>query len=151
MFPYGHSYETSEHHELLVTELYKSQEMFLQNITFHSRLKLEMLEVKVSPNWWIQHIESEQRQLFYVKNPNYRFIPSNFKLSLFADIASGTSVDWAFNEFSIPLGYTFEFIGLGYGFVLPPEHILRNCHETKDAIVAMVAKSRELGYMNVKP
>jgi len=65
-------------------------------------------------------------------------------------VASGTSVDWVFNEYNIPLAYTFEFIGLGYGFVLPPEHILRNCYETRDGILAMVAKARESGYMNVR-
>jgi len=65
-------------------------------------------------------------------------------------IASGITVDWAFNEYDIPIGYTFEFIGLGYGFVLPPEYILRNCYETRDGMIAMVAKARELGYMAVR-
>lgn len=83
-----------------------------------------------------------------IENASSVIITKNEKS--FADVASGTSVDWAFDEYDIPLGYTFEFIGLGYGFVLPPEHILRNCYETRDAIVAMVAKARELGYMNVK-
>lgn len=69
---------------------------------------------------------------------------------LFADIASGTSVDWAFNEFDIPIGYTFEFRGGIYGFVLPADQILPNCYETRDGIIAMVASARELGYMNVR-
>jgi len=66
-------------------------------------------------------------------------------------ISSGTSVDWAFNLFNIPLALTFEFLGLGYEFELPAEYILRNCYETRDGIIAMVARARELGYMNVRP
>lgn len=98
-----------------------------------------------------RYIVSEQQQPLYVTNFNFVLFKSSvLKSAVLTDIASGTSVDWAFNEYNIPLAYTFEFIGLGYGFVLPPEHILRNCYETRDAIVAMVAKSRELGYMSVR-
>lgn len=56
-----------------------------------------------------------------------------------------------FNEFNILLAFTFEFIGLGYGFGLAPEHILRNCYETRDGVIAMVSRARALGYMNVRP
>lgn len=66
------------------------------------------------------------------------------------DIASGTTVDWAFNAFDIPIGYTFEFRGGSYGFVLPADQILPNCYETRDGIIAMVGRARELGYMNVR-
>lgn len=111
-----------------------------------------MQEEKDLRNSITRSIESELLQPRYVKNYKLSFyVATSLQNKLFLDIASGTSVDWAFNEFNIPLAYTFEFIGLGYGFVLPPEHILRNCYETRDAIIAMVAKSRELGYMNFKP
>ncbi|XP_037038852.1 zinc carboxypeptidase-like [Bradysia coprophila] len=65
-------------------------------------------------------------------------------------VASGTSVDWAFNEFDIPIGYTFEFRGGSYGFVLPADQILPNCYETRDGIIAMVQRARALGYMDVR-
>ncbi|KAJ6625702.1 Zinc carboxypeptidase A 1 [Pseudolycoriella hygida] len=109
LFPYGHSYETTEYHDLLTEVGNAGAEGFAK-----------------------------------YNNTIYRVGPTSSTLY----IASGTSVDWAFNEFNIPLAYTFEFIGLGYGFVLPPEHILRNCYETRDAIIAMVARSRQLGFMS---
>ncbi|KAG4079633.1 hypothetical protein HA402_010413 [Bradysia odoriphaga] len=111
LFPYGHTYEPSNYHDLL-TEVGNAG-----GAGFANR-----------------------------NGTIYRVGPTSTTLY----IASGTSVDWAFDKYDIPLAYTFEFIGLGYGFVLPPEHILRNCYETRDAIVAMVAKARELDYMNVK-
>jgi len=35
------------------------------------------------------------------------------------------------------------------GFVLPPEQIIPNAEEVLDSLVALIAKSRELGYFEV--
>lgn len=67
---------------------------------------------------------------------------------LFSDIASGSSVDYAYNELGIKMGFTFEFRDQGkYGFVLPSIYILPNCQETVAAMIALVRKSKNLGYL----
>ncbi|KAJ6648921.1 Zinc carboxypeptidase A 1 [Pseudolycoriella hygida] len=74
----------------------------------------------------------------------YRYGPSSTVLYE----TSGTSVDWAYNEFGIRLAYTFEFRDRGnYGFVLPADQIIPNGLEIKDGIVAMVAESRVRGIL----
>lgn len=109
-----------------------------------------MLLVKDLQSTTIPNTLSELQQPHCVNEFHDSFDTSNQFRTFFTDIASGTSVDWAFNEFNIPLGYTFEFEGLGYGFVMPAQYILPNCYETRDALINMVAKARELGYMVVR-
>lgn len=86
----------------------------------------------------------------------------------FKDETSGTSVDFAYDEFGIKLAYTFEFRDRGnfcirihhwifewnclpsvgnYGFVLPAEQIIPNGLEILDGLVAMVAESRLRGLL----
>uniref|UniRef100_T1GQS9 Peptidase M14 domain-containing protein n=1 Tax=Megaselia scalaris TaxID=36166 RepID=T1GQS9_MEGSC len=63
-------------------------------------------------------------------------------------IASGSSVDYTYNELDIKIGYTFEFRDQGrYGFVLPSINILPNCQETVAAMIALVKKAQELSYL----
>lgn len=67
---------------------------------------------------------------------------------LLSDIASGSSVDYAYNEIGIKMGFTFEFRDQGrYGFVLPSINILPNCQETVAAMIALVRESKKLGYL----
>ncbi|KAJ6648918.1 Zinc carboxypeptidase, partial [Pseudolycoriella hygida] len=85
----------------------------------------------------------------FAKFANTTYIVGTTAQALY--VASGTSVDWAYNEFNIPIGYTFEFRGGdSNGFILPVEQILPNCYETRDGIIEMVAKARELNLMNVR-
>ncbi|KAL5279425.1 hypothetical protein ACFFRR_003814 [Megaselia abdita] len=63
-------------------------------------------------------------------------------------IATGSSLDYAYNELDIKMGFTFEFRDKGrYGFVLPSINILPNCQETIAAMIALVKRSKELGYL----
>ncbi|XP_055837041.1 zinc carboxypeptidase-like [Episyrphus balteatus] len=63
-------------------------------------------------------------------------------------VASGTSVDWMFNERNIKVGWTFEFRDKGrYGFVLPATHIKPNAEEAVEGVIALVEKSSALGYL----
>ncbi|XP_058987662.1 zinc carboxypeptidase-like [Musca domestica] len=63
-------------------------------------------------------------------------------------VASGSTVDWVFNELDVKVGYTIEFRDKGrYGFVLPPVQILPNCQELMTGMKALVSKSKELGYL----
>ena len=56
-----------------------------------------------------------------------------------------------FNELDIKIGYTIEYRDKGrYGFVLPPVQILPNCEELMAGMIALVDKSKELGYLEVK-
>lgn len=51
---------------------------------------------------------------------------------------------------NVTIGFTFELRdrrGGSYGHILPANQIIDNCLETKDGIVAMVRKTRELGHM----
>lgn len=67
------------------------------------------------------------------------------------DATSGTSVDHAYGQYRIPIGYTYEMRGNGvygnHGFVLPPQWIIPNCQEVMASLVAMVASARTYGYL----
>jgi len=74
----------------------------------------------------------------------YRYGPSSTVLYE----TSGTSVDWAYDEFGIRLAYTLELRDQGtYGFVLPADQIIPNGLEILDGIIAMVAEARVRGIM----
>ena len=69
----------------------------------------------------------------------------------FSDAASGISVDHAFGEHKIPIGYTYEMRGSGdygrFGFFLPPEFIVPNAEEILNSLVGLVTQAREFGYL----
>ncbi|KAH8412130.1 hypothetical protein KR009_000022 [Drosophila setifemur] len=63
-------------------------------------------------------------------------------------VATGTSVDWVFNELDKKIGYTIEYRDKGkYGFILPPVQIIPNCEELMVGMLALVEKTKELGYL----
>lgn len=47
---------------------------------------------------------------------------------------SGSSRDWAHGELGIPLSYTVELPGRGYGFLLPIEHVPSVVGETFEGV-----------------
>ncbi|KAM8717745.1 hypothetical protein ACLKA7_004447 [Drosophila subpalustris] len=63
-------------------------------------------------------------------------------------VASGSSVDWVYNELDKKVGYTIEFRDKGrFGFVLPPAQIKPNCEELMAGMIALIKKTNELGYI----
>ncbi|XP_037958092.1 zinc carboxypeptidase-like [Teleopsis dalmanni] len=63
-------------------------------------------------------------------------------------VASGSSVDWVYNMLDVKIGYTIEYRDRGrFGFVLPPVQIIPNCEELMAGMLALVGKSKELGYV----
>ncbi|XP_041450769.1 LOW QUALITY PROTEIN: zinc carboxypeptidase [Drosophila obscura] len=63
-------------------------------------------------------------------------------------VATGTSVDWVFNELQKKIGYTIEYRDKGrYGFILPPVQILPNCQELMAGMLALIDKTKQLGYI----
>jgi Zinc carboxypeptidase len=71
------------------------------------------------------------------------------------DSASGVSVDHAYGEHKIPVGYTYEMRGSGaygnYGFFLPPRFIIENAEEVLASLVGLVQRARDLGYLIQAP
>lgn len=66
---------------------------------------------------------------------------------IFADIASGGSIDWIAGEKDTGLVYCYELRDLGSnGFVLPASQIIPTGQETLDSIVVMLAEGHNLGY-----
>ncbi|KAL7015404.1 hypothetical protein ACKWTF_016436 [Chironomus riparius] len=63
-------------------------------------------------------------------------------------VASGTSKDHMYGHFKTPISYTYEFrvAKNGLRFVLPADEIIPNSEEMFDGILAMIVKSKELGY-----
>uniref|UniRef100_A0AAG5DFH6 Peptidase M14 domain-containing protein n=1 Tax=Anopheles atroparvus TaxID=41427 RepID=A0AAG5DFH6_ANOAO len=65
------------------------------------------------------------------------------------DVDSGSTTDWAHGYHNTPLSMCFEFRDNGpYGFVLPADQIIPNSEETLDALIAMLAKAKTMGYFN---
>ncbi|EDW75612.1 uncharacterized protein Dwil_GK23955 [Drosophila willistoni] len=65
-------------------------------------------------------------------------------------VASGTSVDWVFNELNKEVAFTLEFrdkTGGSYGFILPPVQIIPNCEELMAGMLALIGKTKDLGYL----
>lgn len=51
---------------------------------------------------------------------------------------------------NVSITYTIELRdvrGGSYGFILPANQIIDNCLETKDALIAMVAETRQFGLL----
>lgn len=72
-------------------------------------------------------------------------------MPFFIDLATGATIDWAYNEQDIKITYTIEFRDQGrYGFVLPPAFIIPNAEEALIGIVALLAEAKELGYLEIK-
>lgn len=95
------------------------------------------------------------------------------RLIFLADLASGNSIDWAYDKLNVPLAYTFEFrdqgicytfkfehlrfiryqtlyriITLGrHGFLLPADQIIPNSLEVIDGLFAMVKEAKALNYL----
>ncbi|XP_065358303.1 zinc carboxypeptidase-like [Calliphora vicina] len=66
-------------------------------------------------------------------------------------LASGATIEYAYNEVDIKITYTVEMRDTGrYGFVLPPVQILPNCEETMTGLMALVKESEQLGYLKLK-
>ncbi|KFB45618.1 AGAP008370-PA-like protein [Anopheles sinensis] len=64
-------------------------------------------------------------------------------------VDSGSTTDWSHGYHKTPLSMCFEFRDNGpYGFVLPPDQIIPNAEETLDAMIAMLAKAKTMGYFN---
>ncbi|XP_035917641.1 zinc carboxypeptidase-like [Anopheles stephensi] len=62
-------------------------------------------------------------------------------------VDSGSTTDWAHGYHRTPLSMCFEFRDNGpYGFVLPADQIIPNSEETLDALIAMLAKAKTMGY-----
>ncbi|EDW04274.1 zinc carboxypeptidase [Drosophila grimshawi] len=63
-------------------------------------------------------------------------------------VASGSSVDWVFNELDKKVGFTIEFRDKArFGFVLPPSQILANCEELMAGMIALIDRTNTLGYI----
>lgn len=67
-------------------------------------------------------------------------------------VASGSSVDHAYGHYKTPIAYTYELrTGKGESrFILPATEIIPNSMEVLDSLIALVEKSRELGYFQSK-
>jgi len=62
----------------------------------------------------------------------------NTMLILIVDQASGSTVDWTYNQ-GIKYSYTFELRDTGrYGFILPANQIIPTAQETWLALMAMM-------------
>ncbi|GAB0094440.1 zinc carboxypeptidase-like [Sergentomyia squamirostris] len=62
-------------------------------------------------------------------------------------ISTGTSVDWAYGEAGIQVGYTYEMRDIGfYGFILPANQIIPNAIEVLQSMIALLDESERLGY-----
>lgn len=71
-------------------------------------------------------------------------------IDCFADMASGSSVDWVKQEYQTPLTYVYELRDDGdYGFVLPPWLILPNNLEIVDSIIAMFQEAAKRGIVTL--
>lgn len=66
-------------------------------------------------------------------------------------VTSGSSRDHMYGFFKTPLVFTYEMReGEESIFILPPEQIQPNSEEIFDSLIAIIKKSKELGYFQLK-
>lgn len=66
---------------------------------------------------------------------------------IFLDAVSGSSFDWVKGVAEVPIVYLFELRDVGdYGFLLPPEDIIKNNEEMMACLVEMDRATKDLGY-----
>lgn len=64
------------------------------------------------------------------------------------DLASGNSIDWAYEQLNVPLTYTFELRGpFPDGEIVPTDEIIPNALEVIDGIEAMIKEAKALNYL----
>jgi carboxypeptidase A2 len=64
-------------------------------------------------------------------------------------VASGSSPDHVYGAFNTPIAFTYEFRtgkGTESRFILPADEIVPNSEEVFDSLLAMIQKSKDLGY-----
>lgn len=67
---------------------------------------------------------------------------------IFVDLASGNSIDWAYDNMKIPLAYTFELRGsFPDGEFVPADKIIPNALEVIDGLSAMIKEAKALKYL----
>lgn len=65
----------------------------------------------------------------------------------FADIDSGSSMDWVKGVHKLPITFTYELRDQGgYGFLAPPEDIVPTGKEVLDSFITMFEEASKLGY-----
>lgn len=66
----------------------------------------------------------------------------------YKDLASGNSIDWAYEKLNIPITYTIELRGaFPDGNFVPTDEIIPNALEVIDGLVAMVQEAKTLNYL----
>lgn len=66
--------------------------------------------------------------------------------------ASGSSIDWAYGTQGIRMSFVFELrprSGSLSSFALSPKEIIPTSEELLDALIAMTAEVKKLGYFNI--
>lgn len=56
-------------------------------------------------------------------------------------------MDHMYGHFKTPIAFTYEFRDPVHGQILPPEFIIPNSEEVLASLIALVAKTREYGYL----
>ncbi|XP_053673863.1 zinc carboxypeptidase A 1-like [Anopheles nili] len=93
---------------------------------------------------------AEAAAIGFVSRYNTRYTFGTISDVLYVD--SGSTTDWAHGYHKTPLSMCFEFRDNGpYGFVLPADQIVPNAEETLDALIAMLAKAKTMGYFQHFP
>lgn len=76
---------------------------------------------------------------------------NNYLLLFITDLATGASIEYAYNDVDIKLTYAIEVRDTGrYGFILPPVQIIPNNEETLTGMMALIKEAELLGYMQPK-
>lgn len=72
----------------------------------------------------------------------------NLAVLVFSDLASGNSIDYAYEKLNIPATYTIELRGtFPDGGDVPTDQIIPNALEIIDGLVAMIKEAEALNYL----
>jgi hypothetical protein len=124
-------------------------------ICFHSAAKLLMYPLghttsaELVPN--AEHLNEIAKTavdaLYSVNGTVYKY--GNAMETLY--VTSGSSRDHAYGHFKTPIVFTYEMReGPESIFILPPEEIHPNSLEVFTSLIAIIEKSKELGYFKLK-
>ena len=124
-------------------------------LCFHSAAKMLMYPLghtvspELVPN--VEHLQEIAKTAAEALSVRYNTIYQYGNAMATLYVTSGSSRDHAYGFFKTPLVFTYEMReGDENIFVLPPEQIRPNSEEIFDSLIAMITKSKDLGYFQQK-
>lgn len=135
MLPYGWTKELPEDYDRLFNIGKAGQDAIkVKHGTEYALGTISNIICKYQFQYWIYLCNTINNSIFLFNILNH----------LISDVASGSSVDWVYDELQPSFALAYELRDTGaHGFILPSDQIIGTAEETFDSVVAMLKQIDE--------